>query len=169
VPEPNLSQDNSSAISKVKIDSTTTQVSLSFGQTIVRSTTLVPTENGSKLTSKDLKRRKHRKFILDFIPRLSDLVPNLNITCFKDFGSWKFGLRAYSVIPYRSPVIEHCRQGRLEEVRKMLLESSASTTDVDPSGWTLLHVGKPRYIYNNIADTVSMLPFAIDLKSLAYS
>jgi hypothetical protein len=55
-------------------------------------------------------------------------------------GSIGAGLRTFNLRPGWSPIFEYASRGDLQGVRRLIEDGLASPNDVDPDGWTVLHV-----------------------------
>jgi hypothetical protein len=62
-------------------------------------------------------------------------------------SSWMFTIRAYNVIPPKSPVMEYVEHGNVEGIQKLFMDRQASPFDRDPHDFTLLDVGSPGKSY----------------------
>lgn len=70
------------------------------------------------------------------------------------YNSVGFGLRTFNPRPVWSPIFEFSAYGYIDRVRELILGGEASPYDVDPNGWTALHVSSMSgelYQYNYLS------------------
>ena len=56
------------------------------------------------------------------------------------FGDWKYQLQPHRLRPKDAPIFEACRNGKVEDVGRLLSKGEASPFDIDEQGLTPLHV-----------------------------
>jgi hypothetical protein len=60
----------------------------------------------------------------------------------KSLGNWQYSLKTTRVFDHNSPTYEACKYGDIMKLRRLLTDGSASLSDVDEYGDTLLHVSR---------------------------
>ena len=56
------------------------------------------------------------------------------------FGDWQYHYRPHRLRPADAPIFEACKNGKLEDVRRLLSKGQASPFDIDERGLTPMHV-----------------------------
>lgn len=65
----------------------------------------------------------------------------------KTNGLYTRCLSTFNIVPFSSPIFDLVKTGQLIEVKRLFRGQSASVFDVDPYGWTLLHVSYDNAVY----------------------
>ena len=76
---------------------------------------------------------------LTFLPCMV-LSTVLNFTLGCQYNSLRAGIQTFNLRPTTTPIFESCSLGDIDNVRMLIMQGKASPQDVDPDGWTLLHV-----------------------------
>jgi hypothetical protein len=132
---------NSYTLTKTNLGSSTYELYLSFGTLRIRLLTYAATPKRQKdraRTSVNAK-PKHRQTLITFLPNFNKW-PMLEWRFGHQFNSITAGLQYFNLRPGWSPIFEFCSTGDLESVRRLIEEGHASPYDIDPDGWTPLHV-----------------------------
>ena len=64
----------------------------------------------------------------------------VNVLVAKAAQGWQWKIQTFRAVPYDSLFFDFCENGNLDGVRTLLDRREASPWDVDPEGWTPLHV-----------------------------
>ena len=122
---------------KMHLGTTMYELHLSFGTIRVR---FVKESVIDKLAQMEtIKRPSHLKIIATFLPKITSWRI-LECTFNQRYTSIDAGLQTFNLRPAWSPIFEHASRGDLQAVRRLLEAGLASPNDVDPDGWTMLHV-----------------------------
>lgn len=60
-------------------------------------------------------------------------------------GPWKPTMTIYNTVPENAPIFDLCARGDVDGVRDLLLGGSASIHDMDPDGFTPIHVRQRKF------------------------
>jgi hypothetical protein len=122
---------------KMHLGTTTYDLHLSFGTIRVRLVRESVAENSTKLEV--IKRSWHWKIVVTFLPK-STSWRILECTFNQRYNSINAGIQTFNLRPGRSLIFDYASRGDLEGVKKLIGDGLASPNDVDPDGWTVLHV-----------------------------
>lgn len=64
----------------------------------------------------------------------------VNVLFMKASQGWQYKIQTFRAVPYDSLIFDFCEKGNLDGVRTLLGRREASPWDVNPEGWTPLHV-----------------------------
>ena len=146
--------DGVSSVTTVSFDSTTYEMSLSFGSFRVRISSHTTKPKGSRLSVMDLTHKRRRKEITaSFIPGCF-MSSAFEWTLSTGFYS-QMVLKCFNLRPGWSPIFRYSAEGDLYTVQTLIDGGSASIYDVDEVGWTPLHVC---HLSITIATTNPFLP-----------
>lgn len=82
--------------------------------------------------------------------RLKGFTLNQN----KTFGQWRYTFTPMCIRPDHSRIFSACREGKLDEVIKLVESGVASIFDTSEDGWTLLHVSeKAPYLQRQVSSS----------------
>lgn len=122
---------------KMHLGTTMYELHLSFGTIRVR---FVKESVIDKLAQMEIiKRPSHLKIVATFLPKITSWRI-LECTFNHRYSSLDAGLQTFNLRPAWSPIFEYASRGDLQAVRRLLEDGLASPNDVDPDGWTVLHV-----------------------------
>jgi hypothetical protein len=132
---------DSYTLTKTNLGSRTYELYLSFGTLRIRLLTYAATPKRQKDGARTsvIAKPKYRQTLITFLPNF-DKWPMLEWTFGHQFNSIKAGIQCFNLRPGWSPIFEFCSIGDLESVRRLIEEGHASPYDIDPDGWTPLHV-----------------------------
>jgi Ankyrin repeats (many copies) len=132
---------NSYKLMKTNLRSSTYELRLSFGTLRIRlldyAATLKHREYGAR-TSMVVK-PTHSQILISFLPNFSQFSV-LEWSFSRQFQGIKAALQSFNLRPGWSPIFEFCMKGDIRNVRRLIEEGLASPNDVDPDGWTPVHV-----------------------------
>jgi hypothetical protein len=132
---------NSYTLTKTNLGCSKFELYLSFGTVRVRlltyAVTLKRQKDGARTSV--IAKPKYRQTLITFLPNFNKW-PMLDWTFGRQFNSIKAGLQCFNLRPGWSPIFEFCSTGDLESVQRLIEEGHASPYDIDPDGWTPLHV-----------------------------
>jgi hypothetical protein len=131
-------------LTKTNLGSSTYELYLSFGTLRIRLLTYAVASKRQKDGARKslIVKPNYRQTLITFIPN-SNKCPMLEWTFGHQFNSIKAGLQSFNLRPGWSAISEFCSSGDLESVLKLIEEGHASPYDIDPDGWTPLHVSLP--------------------------
>jgi hypothetical protein len=122
---------------KMHLGTTMYELHLSFGTIRVR---FVKESVIDKCAQMEIiKRPSHLKIVATFLPKITSWRI-LECTFNHRYSSIDAGLQTFNLRPAWSPIFEYASCGDLQAVRRLLEDGLASPNDVDPDGWTILHV-----------------------------
>jgi hypothetical protein len=132
---------NSYRLTKTNLRSSTYELQLSFGAFRIRFLTYAAASNRQKdgVRTSMIVKPTHSQMLISFLPNFSQLSV-LEWTFSRQFHSIKAALQCFNIRPGWSPIFEFCKKGYIEKVRRLIEKGLASPNDVDPDGWTPLHV-----------------------------
>jgi hypothetical protein len=130
----------SNRFKKVHLGTALYEVQLSFGTIRIRLVKESIMDKFSQLPHKEIvKRPKHLKIVATFLPKFTSWRI-LECTLNQRYNSIDAGLQTFNLRPGWSPIFEYSNWGDVQNVMRLITEGLASLNDVDPDGWTLLHV-----------------------------
>jgi hypothetical protein len=125
------------------------EVQLSFGTIRIRLVKESVIDKSSQFSDKEvIERPKHLKIVATFLPKFTSWRI-LECTFNQRYNSVDAGLYTFNLRPGWSPIFEYSSRGDVQNVRRLIEEGRASPNDVDPDGWTVLHV-RLRFLENVI-------------------
>jgi hypothetical protein len=125
---------------KLHLGTTLYEVQLSFGTIRVRliMESVIDKSSHPEYTE-IISRRRQRKIVATFLPKFTSWRI-LECSFNQRYNSIDAGFRSFNLRPGWSPIFEYSSRGDSQNVRKLIEEGLASPNDVDPKGWTVLHV-----------------------------
>ena len=132
---------NSYTLTKTNLGSSTYELHLSFGTLRIRllnyAAALKRQEHGARTSM--IVKPTHSQILISFVPNFSQFSV-LEWSFSRQFQVIKAALQCFNLRPGWSPIFEFCKKGDIRNVRRLIEEGLASPNDVDPDGWTPLHV-----------------------------
>jgi hypothetical protein len=132
---------NSYRLRKTNVRSSTYELQLSFGTLRIRllnyAAALKRQEHGARTSM--IVKPTHSQILISFVPNFSQFSV-LEWSFSRQFQVIKAALQCFNLRPGWSPIFEFCKKGDIRNVRRLIEEGLASPNDVDPDGWTPLHV-----------------------------
>jgi hypothetical protein len=122
---------------KMHLGTTMYELHLSFGTIRVRFVKESVIDNLAEMEI--IKRPSHLKIVATFLPKITSWRI-LECTFNHRYTSIDAGLQSFNLRPAWSPIFEYASRGDLQAVRRLLEDGLASPNDIDPDGWTILHV-----------------------------
>ena len=150
---------NGNRFKKLHLGTQMYELRLSFGVVRIRLVKESVIEGSSQQGHTILMRRPtHCRVVATFLPKVTTWKV-LECTFNRKYTTIDAGLQTYNVRPEWSPIFARASRGDMEGVRSLLEEGLASLNDVDPEGWTVLHVCLSSFTTFFFIDTESCYPF----------
>jgi hypothetical protein len=125
---------------KMHLGTAVYELHLSFGVIRIRMVKETVIDKCSPPThSQMIRHHKHWNIVATLLPKFT-LWRVLEFSFTQRFNSIGAGLRTFNIRPGWSPIFEYSSRGDLQSVRRLVEDGLASPNDVDPDGWTVLHV-----------------------------
>jgi hypothetical protein len=122
---------------KLHLGTTMYEMHLSFGTIRVR---LIKESVIDQSTQMEIiQRPSHLKMVATFLPKITSWKI-LQCTFNQRHCSIDAGVQTFNLRPGWSPIFEYAYHGDLQGVKRLIEDGLASPNDVDPDGWTVLHV-----------------------------
>ena len=77
---------------------------------------------------------------IDLLPAQWLLARNIGLRLSKTSNGWDHCIRYYPHVPYDALIFKYCENGNVDGIRDLIQHKMASPWDVDPRGFTPLHV-----------------------------
>jgi len=133
-------QKTTRSFKRVPLGSDTYEIHLSFGTIRVRVFTYAINDKEEGVNIMTLvKRTKNHRIVATFLPAFSKF-PMLEVSFSRILNTFSAHFQCLNLRPDWSPIFEFARLGDIQSVRRLIREGQASPNDVNPDGWTLLHV-----------------------------
>jgi len=125
---------------KVHLGTKMYELHLSFGIIRIRMAKESVIDGSSQQSHTTLvKRATHWRVVATFLPKVTSWKI-LECTFNRKYNSIDAGIQTFNIRPEWSPIFKRASRGDMQGVRNLIADGLASPNDVDPEGWTVLHV-----------------------------